>query len=265
MHTRILALLPLLAACLGACSSAAMFAADARPGAVAAGSARTAAGDDVTSDRAGFGFTDFGLAEFEDTDEDGLPDARRPASGEPTRTDRLLVREALLGVFVANVTQSIDQMNAYVDLLGGYAAGRDDGLLTYRVPAERFEEAMKEARALGRVHHESLQVHDVTDQHRDTTIRLENARKSRDRLVALLEKADDVENVLRIEKELQRLTAEIEAMEAALQNLDLRVAMSLLQIEFSPLPEATWTDGRVKPSRFPWIRAVGVDHVLSRR
>jgi hypothetical protein len=104
---------------------------------------------------------------------------------------------------------------------------------------------------LGEVSQKSIETHDVTEFFRDQEIRLEIARKTRDRLYALLEKTSDVEERLKILREIKRLTEEIERIERSLELLTRRINLSRITVQITPrLPLAGQDRGRIP---FPWI------------
>lgn len=175
---------------------------------------------------------------------------------------RLMIYSAELRLEVSRVADAITACRAIAERLGGYLEARATSTLTLRVPADRFEEFLASTRELGRVLDESMQAADVTKQHRDTTIRLENARKARERLLALLESAKEVDDILKIEKELQRLTTEIESAVAALESLDQRIALSSVAVTFNARITPDRPGRARKPSQFGWINSIGVDEVL---
>ena len=135
--------------------------------------------------------------------------------------------------------------------------------LTVRVPAETFEPLLDELRALGKVTREHVDAVDVTSRFRDTTIRLETAEKSRQRLLEILAKAEKTEDILKIEEQIRRLVTEIETLKAELRTLSDRIAYSTISVDFQQnAPEVRQTPRSVG-SRFHWINRVGIEHTLS--
>ncbi|MBK6622314.1 MAG: DUF4349 domain-containing protein [Saprospirales bacterium] len=61
---------------------------------------------------------------------------------------------------------------------------------------------------------------DVTDEYTDYQIRLDNARKARERYLELLAKAENVEAALKVEKELERLNETIDLLEGKMTRID---------------------------------------------
>ena len=74
---------------------------------------------------------------------------------------------------------------------------------------------------LGEVTHQNIYGQDVTEQHTDLQLRLDNARQSRQRYLQLLEKAEEISDILLIEKELERLLYDIESLQGQLNQLDV--------------------------------------------
>ena len=108
----------------------------------------------------------------------------------------------------------------------------------------------------------SRQAEDVTEEFVYLGIRIDNARKSRDRLLAVLQKADKVEDILKVEAELRRLTEEIERMEGRTKFLADQVALSTLSATFQAMADAPVKKGARQPSRFPWINRIGAERVV---
>lgn len=180
-----------------------------------------------------------------------------------SETERLMTYSAELAVEVPRAEDAVPRCVEVVKSFGGWVSRRDGGLVVCRVPAPQFENFLAEIRGFGRVLRDSVQAADVTDQHRDLTIRLDNAKRARERLLALLERADKVDDLLKIENEVRRLTVEIEQMTAELENLDKRVAYSIVAVQFSSLQPVDRPTRR-RPSQFDWINSVGAEHVLRR-
>jgi hypothetical protein len=209
----------------------------------------------VTGAPRGQGFTRFSGKRFADTNDDGIPDQQIPA-------ERLLVHRGDLRVEVARPEEAIASFCALVVTCGGHLQSQTDQTVVVRVPVAHFEEAFAWVKQAGRVLSESRQAEDVTEEFVDLGIRLDNARKSRDRLLEILQKADKVEDILKVEAELRRLTEEIERMEGRKKFLADQVALSTLSATFQARADAPMKKGARQPSRFPWINRIGAERVV---
>lgn len=86
---------------------------------------------------------------------------------------------------------------------------------------------------------------DVTERFFDLKIRLDNAEKVRKRLLALLEKATNVKDSVAVERELGRVTEQIERFKGQLKFLRDRIAYSTITLRvhkrtpWGPAPAAS--------------------------
>jgi Domain of unknown function (DUF4349) len=206
-------------------------------------------------------FKQFGETDSKGASADPASAPTNPGQAAAAGSERMMVYQGGLMLQVARPEEAIASFLAHVKQWGGYLGAQMDQRVTVRVPAAQFEEAMTFLRGLGRVLSESRQADDVTKQYVDLGIRLDNATKGRDRLLALLEKATKVEDVLAIERELRSLTEEIERMEGQLKYLKDQVQLATLTAEFTSV--GTEPSGRAhEESRFDWIRRIGVQSML---
>jgi predicted nucleic acid-binding Zn-ribbon protein len=75
---------------------------------------------------------------------------------------------------------------------------------------------------------------DVTETFIDNEARLKNLYALRDRIRALLEKADEVEELLKIERELSRIQSEIDSLEGRQKSLQQSVDFAEVSVTFEP-------------------------------
>jgi hypothetical protein len=95
----------------------------------------------------------------------------------------------------------------------------------------------------------------------DLQARLKNAYAIRDKLTELLSKAA-VKDAIEIEKELGRVTEEIERMEGKMKLLRDQIAFSTVTVNFTPIaPEQVHDSSLLTP--FPWLQQLGLQSLLS--
>lgn len=178
------------------------------------------------------------------------------------RKQRMLIYSGHVRVEVARAGDASTEFLAKIEAWGGYLQKQTGTVLTVRVPAVHFDEAFKTVRDYGRVLSESREASDVTEEFVDVRIRVENARRSRERLLEVLKLAKKVEDILRVEKELSRVTQEIERLEGRLKFLRDQVSMSTLRAEFQSVATAPPVKRQRRRSRFGWVNMVGADAVM---
>jgi len=157
----------------------------------------------------------------------------RPEPG--ALAERKIIKSGYLEVSLADLETARKDAERLVTEAGGYVeqarATRDsDVTLLCRVPAAQLDPTMDRIAALGKEENRSTSASDVTDQYADLETRLHNNTALRDRLQQLLKRATKVEDVLAIEKELNRVQSEVEMMQGRLDRLKSQVALSSLSV-----------------------------------
>jgi hypothetical protein len=152
------------------------------------------------------------------------------ASNDGIQTPRMMIYDAEIKIEVKN----IDSANVYLSELakrfGGYVQRLGSDRSVIRVNAANLEAAIAEISHTGKIREKKIFGEDVTDEYTDYSIRMDNLIKARKRYLELLEKAENVEAALLVEKELERLNKEIDLMEGKLKNLEHNAEYSTITI-----------------------------------
>ncbi len=182
----------------------------------------------------GYGYSTL-RAPFEETSV-SLPDWLAKAEASVAR--RYLIWEGEIRLECEDVREAISQLRLIAKEMGGYVSAiseetseRRSATVTLRIPAPRFEEAMKRIEKLGKVLSKEANAQDVTEEFVDLEARLRNFRRMEERLLALLSRAGKVRELLEVEKELGRVRGEIERIEGRLRYLKHRVEFATLTVE----------------------------------
>lgn len=153
---------------------------------------------------------------------------------KPVAEDRKRIYSGSVSLVVDDVIETKTGIAEEVDRIQGYVESSYDNYIIIRVPADQFESTMEYLQNLGSVSYKSVETADVTEFYSDLSTRLDIAEKTRERYYALLEKTEDVEERLRILREIRRLTEEIERMNLVLQGIDQQIAFSRITITLEP-------------------------------
>jgi len=175
---------------------------------------------------------------------------------------RVMVYSACYDIVVEEIDEAIDAMRGIAKDFGGYLQKIEGDEITIRVAADRFEGALARVESLGQVQDRELEASDVTDEYVDLQIRLKNALAMRTRLEALLAKAEDVKAALAVEKELGRITEEIELLEAKLTMLKNRVAFSAITASFERAARQPALPRQLMHLPFDWLRELDLNRLL---
>jgi hypothetical protein len=169
---------------------------------------------------------------------------------------RLVIYSAGFRVVVADVPGTIRSIIASAEKLGGFMQEVSGSAVTIRVPAAQFPAAVQAIEAVGQVVDRQIKAQDITEEMRDLRIRLDNAENLRKRLLDILAKADKVEDAIKVETELARVSEQIDAAKGKIRYLESQAAMSTLRVELnSPVPQNVRGTGPKLP--FAWVEELG--------
>lgn len=184
-----------------------------------------------------------------------------PGTASDATSQPLVIYRASLHLAVYQVQATQSAILEHVESLGGRLSRRTDEQLELRVPAARFEEALGHTEEQGDVLHRDVTAQDVGEEYRDLEIRIRNLEIMRTRLEALLAQADDIEAALAIERELQRLTVNIERMKGRVRYLANQVAFSTITIFFQAKQDEDTTPDTFRLP-FAWLDQLGLQRLM---
>jgi len=170
-------------------------------------------------------------------------------------------------IYTANFTMAVYQVDTGIAAIekiaqdhNGYLASKKDREIIIRIPRAQFQSAVDKVDKVGDVLHRDIAALDVTDEHVDLEIRIKNSRAMQQQLTALLAKAN-VKESLEIEKELGRVTEELERMEGKLKLLNDKIAFSTIAVTFEARAQALQTQRVRLP--FPWLQSLNLPNLLN--
>lgn len=104
------------------------------------------------------------------------------------------------------------------------------GSFTIRVPQEHFEAFLNAAGSIGHVVSSSKSSEDIGEAYYDTEARLKTQQTKHERLLVLLEKADNMENIIALETALSDVEYQIEQLTGTLRRYDSLVGYSTISV-----------------------------------
>ncbi|WP_196894187.1 DUF4349 domain-containing protein [Aureivirga marina] len=101
-----------------------------------------------------------------------------------------------------------------------------------RVPENLLIETLDELETLGKVRYKNIEGKDVSESYYDAQTRLENAEAAKAKYLKLLDKAVSVQDILAIEKEIERLNEKIELLKSKIENINYLSTYSTIRIQY---------------------------------
>lgn len=192
--------------------------------------------------------------------DDGAPAAdQRQQQPSSNAVVRKIIRDASLDLDVENVRKALAECRRLGLAAGGYVANSSvaasddeprEATLELKIPAFRLDDVLSGLSGLGRVRNLSESARDVTEEFYDVEARVRTLQHEEERLLALLQRAGTVKDLLEVERELARVRGEAEAMQGRLRVLSHQVDLSTLTVTLRA-PQAL-----VAPN---WYDALGED------
>ena len=163
-----------------------------------------------------------------------------------TNTERKIIQRASLSIEVEDFKASSDALILIVERSGGFVSdsysyvtdtGHKRGDITLRVPTHEFLPVIAEIEQIGTVKSKHTSGEDVTEEYIDLTARLNNSERQEKRLLEILDIAEDVEDVLEVERELERVRNDIERLTGRINYLENRVELATISVSlYEPEP-----------------------------
>ncbi|MDK2891611.1 DUF4349 domain-containing protein [Methanohalophilus sp.] len=166
-----------------------------------------------------------------------------PISSDTTSMERQVIKTVDLSLRVENATTAAEALADIANSYGGYISSssvydsyyyesyvQKQGYVNLRIPAEKLDDALGKIKDLGEIQSESSSAQDVTEEYIDLNARLSNMEKQEERLLEILDMATTVQDVLEVEKELERLRGEIESLQGRLNYLNSQIDMTTVNV-----------------------------------
>lgn len=181
----------------------------------------------------------------QETASDEALEAEKGLTESAQQDGRKKIKTLNMSMEVENFDEAISALKNLCNQTGGYTENYNssiryadssgqvswkEGSITLRMPAVSYDETVTGIKNIGRILDENEYTEDVTFQYMDTAGLLKMRRIEEERLLAFLEKAETVEDIIAIEARLSEIRMDIESYTTALKNWDQLVEFSTIQI-----------------------------------
>ena len=196
----------------------------------------------------------------------------------PQTIDQKIIRTGSLTITAKDVAGTQDAIWNLAREFGGSVitsntSGAGDTIradISFRVPAERYQDAVERVRGYGKVEKEQSTAQDVTEDYIDLQARQRTLEATTLQLQSLLGKATTVDDTLKVQAQLNNVQSDLERIKGKINFYDSRTAFSTIAVSILPIappakaepvtPVATWS---LRHSvQEAWNRSVnGLQHV----
>jgi hypothetical protein len=159
-----------------------------------------------------------------------------------------------LQVASGHFDSALNDVIAIVDQAGGYISGSQaqadtsqvmrSGEVTFQVPAARFDDVLTQIRKKGTPQTISISGNDVSLQYVDLQARLANAEAQRSAMLALLQQAGTVNDMIQIQNQL----GQIEQLKGQISYLDHSTTYATVSVSITETTAATTDEWGLRPA-----------------
>ena len=180
----------------------------------------------------------------------------------PAAAERKIIRSAYLSMETTEFERTVDEIIGKVNVYLGYIESSEiQGNPIYqrqaphrkahfeiRVPSKSFDLFIGDMTELGNVTSRQIRGEDITGQYLDVEARLKSLKLQEERLLTLLSKAEKLQDIIELERELSNVRYEIENYTGTLKQWDNMVQYSRVSVDVYEVRELT----KEEPEPITW-------------
>ncbi|WP_202710200.1 DUF4349 domain-containing protein [Sporosalibacterium faouarense] len=193
-----------------------------------------------SNDEANGGFND-----SEQSESDYGNDSNQSAEESNTLQNRKIIKSANISIETKTFDNTVDEIARRTDIVGGYiersnvtgkritSTGNSENRqasFRLRIPQDEFANFILDFGNLGNIINNRTDGQDITNQYFDTEARLKTLEIQEDRLLEILKKAEKVEDIIDLERELSDIRYKIENLTGTIKKWDNLVSYSTIDV-----------------------------------
>lgn len=183
-----------------------------------------------------------------------------PVDGTVDVDSRMIIYSANIALDIVEYDEVYERIVIMVNDLGGFVSDANTsykyydetdpdsslkyGRLTIRIPQDRFMGTVDFLETLGVQRNLNIWSQDITSQYRDIANEVANLEIREAKLREIMEKAEEIDDIISVERELSRVRGEINQYMGTLKNWEQLVSLSTIHID---LNEVETLEPKFKP------------------
>jgi hypothetical protein len=173
-------------------------------------------------------------------DEPGKKKQPAPAVANPD-WDKKIIKTASLNLEIKDFNAYYTSLREKIRSVGGYVAQEEQTLSDYKsentvvikVPVDQFDNALVQLIAgVEKINEKKVNSQDVTTEYVDTRSRMEARKRVRDRYLDLLKQAKNMEEILNVQSEVNRIQEEVESAAGRIEYLAHSATLSTINLTY---------------------------------
>lgn len=159
---------------------------------------------------------------------------------------RKIIRNALLEVetkefdkFISEIEKAVSSAKGYIEssqIYGNsyyYSDGNRSATMKFRIPADDLDAFLETIGDMGNVKAKSVSATDITANYTDIQARIDSLEAERKALLAILEKADKISDIIQVQDKITSVNADLDSYKRSIKNYDSLIAYSQVTVDIS--------------------------------
>ena len=155
---------------------------------------------------------------------------------------RKIIRNASLDIetkkfdeFIALLDKTVNEFKGYTEsseIYGNsyYGSGNRSANLKYRIPADSLDGFIGKIGDMGNITSKSVTATDITANYTDIQARIDSLEAERKALLAILEKADKISDIIQVQDKITQVNADLDSYKRSIKNYDSLIEYSEVEI-----------------------------------
>ena len=153
--------------------------------------------------------------------------------------ERRIIRSGSITLEVEDVIEAINRVEDVAAIMGGYVVSSykyeneegTSGEINIRIPSDKFDEGFDRLRQIAQnVPYEHTDSTDITEEYIDLEARLHNMEATEAQYLKLLDKAETVDEMLQVQRELSNVRGSIEQIQGRMKYLERVSDMGIIDV-----------------------------------
>lgn len=176
--------------------------------------------------------------EFTKDDADYVSDASTTATADRkiVKTAQVRIKTRNFDTLMSDIKHKIEQYGGYIEQSQEYnydSASNRNANMDVKIPADKLEQFIEELEVIGTVISKVIASDDITDSYIDVESRINALETEEKTLLGILEKAENLTDVIELQNRLSTVRSDLESMKAKKQHYNGMVAYSGISLDIN--------------------------------
>lgn len=162
--------------------------------------------------------------------------------------ERKITKNYQLSMTTKDLETYLKELNTLIDSNKGYIQNSNDNLgetsyryanLSIKIPSDVVEGFIEKLNDIGKINSKSLNTNDITNSYNQTESMLKSLKTQEQRLLELIDEAENVSDLITIESQLSNVRADIQYYTQTIEEYNNQISYSLIELNVNEIKDST--------------------------